>query len=60
MSARAMPTEAQIMRFVKAVSRVNPDLARIRMTRNGDLEAERADGTAIEPQTYDAIDMSRK
>ncbi|OJH45158.1 hypothetical protein [Paracoccus sp. SM22M-07] len=51
-------TEARIARFVRAMSKADPSLTRFRMTRDGDLIAERAD---IEPApdaaNYDAIDF---
>lgn len=59
-ATKPMPTTAQIERFVKAMSRANPDLARIRMKPDGTLEAERADGSGIAPAAYDAIDLSKR
>ena len=56
---KPMPTEARITRFVKAVTRANPTLTRVRLTADGDLIAERDDKPVARPGDYDSLDFSR-
>ena len=46
-AAKPMPTEAKIARFVRAVSKANPGLSRIRMTADGELIAEKGGGPVV-------------
>lgn len=56
---KPMPTEARITRFVKAVTRGNPDLTRVRLTADGELIAEKGDKPTVAPGDYDCLDFGR-